>query len=124
MRATAEDLAGTARQLTETRHAQALFERDSAVVHAYHRLSALDITKERLLVGRLDFVDGSTLYVGRLAVADERGDPLVVDWRAPAAEPFYRALPHGPMAERRDGWARRRGLRRRRGGLGRPSPRR
>src|SRR4029079_9217889 len=36
-------------------------------------------------------------YVGRLAVADEHGDPLVIDWRAPAAEPFYRALPHDPM---------------------------
>jgi DNA helicase IV len=35
--------------------------------------------------------------VGRLAVADEHGDPLVVDWRAPAAEPFYRALPYDPM---------------------------
>ena len=89
-------LAGTAR-LTETRSAQALFERDSAIAHAGHRLAALDIAKDRLLVGRLDLADGSCLYVGRVAVADEHGDPLVVDWRAPAAEPFYRALPHDPM---------------------------
>ena len=97
MRGAAEDLAGTARRLTETRHAQALFERDSATAHAGQRLAALDIAKDRLLVGRLDLADGSSLYVGRLAVADEHGDPLVVDWRAPAAEPFYRALPHDPM---------------------------
>ena len=69
----------------------------AAIAHAGRRLAALDIAKDRLLVGRLDLVDGSCLYVGRLAVADEDGDPLVVDWRAPAAEPFYRALPHDPM---------------------------
>ena len=97
MRNSAEVLAGTARRLTESRNAQALFERDSAITHAGRRLAALDVPKDRLLVGRLDLVDGSCLYVGRLAVADEAGDPLVVDWRAPAAEPFYRALPHDPM---------------------------
>ena len=96
MRSSAERMAGTAR-LTETRSAQGLFERDSAIAHAGHRLAALDIAKDRLLVGRLDLADGGCLYVGRVAVADERGDPLVVDWRAPAAEPFYRALPHDPM---------------------------
>src|SRR4051794_41843687 len=83
MRGSAEGLADTSRLLTESRHAQALFERDSAIAHAGHRLAALDIAKERLLVGRLDLADGSCLYMGRLAVADERGDPLVVDWRAP-----------------------------------------
>jgi hypothetical protein len=96
LRRSAEGMAGTAR-LTETRNAQALFERDSAIAHAGRRLAALDIAKHRLLVGRLDFVDGSCLYVGRLAVADDDGEPLVVDWRVPAAEPFYRALPHNPM---------------------------
>jgi DNA helicase IV len=97
MRGSAEGLAGAARRVTETRSAQALFERDSAIVHAVRRLAALDVAKDRLLVGRLDLADGTCLYVGRLAVADEDGDPLVVDWRAPAAEPFYRALPHDPM---------------------------
>ena len=96
MRGSAEGMARAAR-LTETRSAQAMFERDSAIAHAGHRLAALDIAKDRLLVGRLDLTDGSYLYVGRVAVADEHGDPLVVDWRAPAAEPFYRALPHDPM---------------------------
>ena len=97
MRASAEDLAGAARRLGETGNAQALFERDSALAHVRHRLAALDIAKDRVLVGRIDLADGSCLYVGRIAVADEHGEPLVVDWRAPAAEPFYRALPHDPM---------------------------
>ena len=35
--------------------------------------------------------------VGRLSVLDEVGDPLVIDWRAPAAEPFYRATGRNPM---------------------------
>jgi DNA helicase IV len=87
----------SAARATETRSAQALFERDSAIAHAGHRLASLDIAKDRLVVGRLDLADGSRFYVGRLAVADEHGDPMVVDWRAPAAEPFYRALPHDPM---------------------------
>ncbi|HMK10114.1 MAG TPA: AAA family ATPase, partial [Acidimicrobiales bacterium] len=97
MRASAARLAGAAQRATEGRNAQALFERDVTVAHATHRLAALDIAKDRLLVGRLDLADGSHLYVGRLAVADGRGEPLVVDWRAPAAEPFYRALPHDRM---------------------------
>ena len=96
MRRSAERMAGSALR-TETSHAQAIFERDSAVTHAHHRLAALGVAKDRLLVGRLDLTDGQRIYVGRAAVADEHGDPLVVDWRAPAAEPFYRALPHDPM---------------------------
>lgn len=96
MRRAAEGMAGAARR-DQTRHAQALFERDSTIAHASRRLASLDIAKDRLIVGRLDLADGSRLYVGRLAVADEHGDPLVVDWRAPAAEPFYRALPHDQM---------------------------
>jgi DNA helicase IV len=111
MRASADRMASTARS-TDTRSAQALFERDAAIGHAVHRLAALDIAKDRVLVGRLDLTNGTCLYIGRVAVADERGDPLVVDWRAPAAEPFYRALPHDPM-----GVIRRRHFRWRRGEL-------
>ena len=39
----------------------------------------------------------ATFYIGRLAVADERQEPVVVDWRAPVAEPFYRATGRAPM---------------------------
>ena len=53
MRGSAERMAGTAR-LTESRSAQALFERDSAIAHAGHRLAALDIAKDRCSSGRLD----------------------------------------------------------------------
>ena len=36
-------------------------------------------------------------HIGRLAVADEEREPVVIDWRAPVAEPFYRATGRDPM---------------------------
>ena len=39
----------------------------------------------------------SSFHIGRLAVADEQSEPVVVDWRAPVAEPFYRATGREPM---------------------------
>jgi DNA helicase IV len=60
--------------------------------------------------GRLDTDEGARWYIGRLAVEDEEHTPLVVDWRAPVAEPFYRATAVAPM-----GVVRRRHLLTRRG---------
>ncbi|MEU5833427.1 UvrD-helicase domain-containing protein [Streptomyces diacarni] len=37
-----------------------------------------------------------TLHIGRLGVLDADYTPLVIDWRAPAAAPFYRATPVAP----------------------------
>lgn len=77
---------------------QARLERDIAVETTQRRLAVLDIGSAPLAFGRLDReVGGAPLYVGRLAVDDEAGDPLVIDWRAPVAEPFYRATPIDPM---------------------------
>jgi len=42
-----------------------------------------------------------SFYIGRLAVSDEQQEPLVVDWRAPVAEGFYRATGRAPMGLRR-----------------------
>ncbi len=49
-----------------------------------------------LCFGRLDFTGGERLHVGRIGLTDDRHDTLLVDWRAPAAEPFYRATPAEP----------------------------
>ncbi|HEY2427866.1 MAG TPA: ATP-binding domain-containing protein [Acidimicrobiales bacterium] len=49
-------------------------------------------------------VDGGPLerfYIGRLAVSDEHQEPVIVDWRAPVAEAFYRATGRAPMGLRR-----------------------
>jgi DNA helicase IV len=72
-------------------------ERDIRVELSGRRLAHLDIGDAAVAFGRLDLRDGDRYYIGRLAVFDEDGDPLVVDWRAPVAEPFYRAIPAEPL---------------------------
>jgi DNA helicase IV len=76
---------------------QARLERDIAWDVTQRRLSDLDIGDTPLLFGRLDMEDAARWYVGRIAVEDDHHTPLVVDWRAPVAEPFYRATAVEPM---------------------------
>src|SRR3954453_2181377 len=54
-----------------------------------------------LYFGRIDRDDGETLYVGRHAVWSPQNDLLSVNWRAPAAEPFYTATEREPQGVRR-----------------------
>ncbi|GAA1683153.1 AAA family ATPase [Kribbella yunnanensis] len=80
-----------------------LYERDVLVFAAARRIAELDAEHEGLVFGRLDSDQGDdqpvataaseleSLYVGRIGVRDAEYEPLVIDWRAPAAEPFYRA---------------------------------
>jgi DNA helicase IV len=73
---------------------QARFEREVIYDTVVHRLSQLHLGAASLLFGRIDrdpAEGGETFYIGRLAVADRWQEPVVVDWRAPVAEPFYRA---------------------------------
>jgi DNA helicase IV len=74
-----------------------LYERDVFAFQAAKRLAILDAEHDGLVFGRLDRHDGETRYVGRIGVRDAEYEPLVIDWRAPAAEPFYRATPTNPM---------------------------
>ena len=76
---------------------QARLERDIAVDTTNRRLAALDIGDTPLCFGRLDLTDNGRFYVGRLGVDDAEHTPLVVDWRAPVAEPFYQATAVAPM---------------------------
>ncbi|GIF00781.1 HelD family protein [Paractinoplanes rishiriensis] len=75
----------------------ALVERDAMVYHAARRRRALDTEYEGLVFGRLDLRGGATHYVGRMGIRDENSQPLVVDWRAPAAAAFYRATAAEPL---------------------------
>jgi DNA helicase IV len=61
------------------------------------RLAALREADAGLVFGRIDNENGESLYIGRVGIDDENHEPLVVDWRAPAAEPFYRATPGQPL---------------------------
>ncbi|MCL2785501.1 MAG: AAA family ATPase, partial [Propionibacteriaceae bacterium] len=75
----------------------ALFERDAFAFLAARRMAVLDGEHEGLVFGRLDFQDSEKRYIGRLGVRTADYEPLVMDWRAQAAEPFYRATPVQPM---------------------------
>ncbi|WP_031170973.1 HelD family protein [Streptomyces durhamensis] len=67
------------------------------------RIKALaDLSDTPLFFGRLDFLhapgadqaegaEGERFYIGRRHVHDADGDPMVIDWRAPVSQPFYRA---------------------------------
>ena len=70
-------------------------EVDSAIARAHlrQRLRSLDVDVDGLSFGRLDTEDHERWYVGRRHVEDERGEPVVVDWRADVSTPFYRATP-------------------------------
>ena len=80
-----------------------LFERDALVYAAARRRSMIDKQYEGLVFGRLDLgteqstaAEREVRYIGRLGVRDDDYEPLVVDWRAPAASAFYRATPVTP----------------------------
>lgn len=75
----------------------ALFERDAFAYQAARRLATLDAEHEGLVFGRIDLTSQEIRYIGRIGVRDSEYEPLVIDWRAPAAEPFYRATPAEPM---------------------------
>jgi DNA helicase IV len=79
---------------------QARWEREIIEGNIANRLDYLNLGDASLVFGRIDKSrsdGGDTFYIGRVAVADESQEPLVVDWRAPVAEPFYRATGRAPM---------------------------
>ncbi|MFF2140804.1 HelD family protein [Streptomyces sp. NPDC058193] len=104
----------------------ALAERDAQVFRAGVHLNRLNNEFEDFLFGRIDLLRGKdgergpdgaftsveaaddavgedgtaeiaeTLHIGRIGVLDSDYAPLVIDWRAPAAAPFYRSTPKEP----------------------------
>ena len=81
---------------------QARLERNVFDENLVHRLEQLELGDAALVFGRIDRTaeDGEEIeafHIGRLAVADANREPVVVDWRAPVAEPFYRATGREPM---------------------------
>ena len=61
------------------------------------RLASLSDSGRPLCFGRIDDAGGETWYIGRRHVEDDDADPVVVEWRAPIALPFYRARRADPM---------------------------
>ncbi|MFJ9902778.1 HelD family protein [Streptomyces sp. NPDC101152] len=122
----AEFLMNDAAQRGQVGTPGALAERDAQVFRAGIHLNRLNNEFEDFLFGRIDLLlgkdgkkgpDGAytavepaegavrddntadiaeTLHIGRIGVLDAEYAPLVIDWRAPAAAPFYRSTPVDP----------------------------
>ncbi len=73
-------------------------ERDVSADMFTTRIAQLDAAENGLCFGRLDFTEGERRYIGRMGIRDEAADyePLLLDWRAPAARPFYLATAASP----------------------------
>ncbi|MER5987205.1 helicase [Streptomyces sp. NPDC001787] len=82
---------------------QARLERDVLVAEQSGLLSAIRSGENGLCFGRIDFRDGRTHHIGRIGIRqdDTSRTPLVIDWRADVARPFYLATGHSPMGLRR-----------------------
>lgn len=70
---------------------QARTERDAQAAHFGDQAMRLEQIEDRLVFGRIDMQDASTHYIGRAGLPDSEGTRLLIDWRAPAARPFYQA---------------------------------
>ncbi|MGB3351539.1 MAG: RNA polymerase recycling motor ATPase HelR [Mycobacterium sp.] len=75
-----------------------LVERDAEVRVLANQMTRLDVADSGLCFGRLDSVSGERLYIGRIGLldADDDYEPLLLDWRAPAARAFYVATGASP----------------------------
>jgi hypothetical protein len=92
------------------RAGQEALDRDMEIHRLTARLRVLRRFGLDLCLGRMVGADGSEpVYVGRLGLTDSAGRRLLVDWRSPAAEPFFGATHANPMglaSRRRYRWTR------------------
>ena len=110
-----ETIAELEKRLDETRKApggegQEALDRDLEIHRLTTRLRALRRFGLDLCLGHMVSADtGQALYVGRLGLTDSSGRRLLIDWRSPAAEPFFGATHANPMglaSRRRYRWTR------------------
>ncbi|WNF31133.1 AAA family ATPase [Streptomyces sp. C11-1] len=82
---------------------QARLERDILVAERSGLLAALNAVDGSLCFGRIDRTDGLAHHIGRIGIREDDTDrtPVLIDWRAPVARPFYLATGHTPMGLRR-----------------------
>jgi hypothetical protein len=109
-----ETIADLTRRLEDERRApggtgQEAMDRDLEVHRLTARLRTLRRFSLDLCLGRVVGDDGEHVYIGRLGLTDRGGRRLLVDWRSPAAEPFFAAThahPMGVASRRRYRWTR------------------
>jgi DNA helicase IV len=75
---------------------QARLERDVSAAEQHARLAQLNGIERGLCFGRTDDEKQATLYIGRVGLRDDDYELRLIDWRAPAARPFYAATPGNP----------------------------
>ncbi|MCC9709742.1 AAA family ATPase [Streptomyces sp. MNU76] len=82
---------------------QARLERDILVAERSGLLAALNAVDGSLCFGRLDLADGAVHHIGRIGLREDDTErtPILIDWRADVARPFYLATGHTPMGLRR-----------------------
>ncbi|MGV9530067.1 HelD family protein [Streptomyces cellulosae] len=82
---------------------QARLERDILVAERSGLLAALNAVDGSLCFGRIDLASGQTHHIGRIGLRadDDERTPVLIDWRADVARPFYLATGHTPMGLRR-----------------------
>ncbi len=82
---------------------ETLADRDAEVRAVAKEVKRLDVADYGLCFGRLDAISGERFYIGRLGLFDAENEyePLLLDWRAPAARAFYVATAASPENMRR-----------------------
>jgi DNA helicase IV len=78
-------------------------QRESTIMMYADQQAQYSAVESGLCFGRLDFTDDQPRHIGRIGIFDEENDfePLLLDWRAPAARPFYLATAAAPDGVRR-----------------------
>ncbi|GAA0581373.1 DNA/RNA helicase domain-containing protein [Kribbella sandramycini] len=76
---------------------QAYSERESFTQHFSGRVHQLSAVERGLCFGRIDETGGERFHIGRIGLFDEEYEALLVDWRTPLAQSFYRATPAAPL---------------------------
>lgn len=110
LRAQREDTESRLRaaRLQRATQGDAAVDRDLEIRRLSSGLRLLDRFGVDLCLGRMTTVDGDLVYIGRAGLAAEDGTRLLVDWRAPAAEPYFAATmenPRGLISRRRYRWS-------------------
>ncbi|WP_078287574.1 RNA polymerase recycling motor ATPase HelR [Mycobacterium sp. D16R24] len=91
------------REPVDQQNGAAMVERDDEVRALARQAQRLDVADDGLCFGRLDALTGEHSYIGRIGLLDKTNDyePLLIDWRAPAAQAFYTATGANPENTRR-----------------------
>jgi len=76
---------------------QAWSERESLSSLYSGRHAQLSSVERGLCFGRIDNLDETRFHIGRIGLFDDDYEPILVDWRAPVAQAFYRATPANPL---------------------------